>query len=161
MLELERRNADVRSAMEVQTETRIRVEQELGDLVDEFNDLMDQRRYAEAQVIAKQAKELDPDNPVTEALKLKSMFAYRDREIGDIRDMKEEARYGATTEIEKTLIYDATSPISFPDAKEWAALNEASRTRRGQHASVGPRKRFGFAKHLRALSRFTSTTPRF
>lgn len=128
MIEMERRNADVRSAIEVQTETRIRVEQELAELVDQFNDLMDQRRYGEAQAIAKQAQELDPDSEITQMLKMKSTIAYRDDRINGIKDNKETSRWEVTTRLEEGLIHGmGRDSIEYPTAKAWGELTEKRR----------------------------------
>ncbi|HEV8067107.1 MAG TPA: hypothetical protein VGP76_05170, partial [Planctomycetaceae bacterium] len=44
----------------------VRVEQEFADLVEEYNKLCKQDRWTEAEQIAKQAKELDKENPTAE-----------------------------------------------------------------------------------------------
>ena len=49
-----------------------------------------QRRYAEAELLAKRAKELDPESPVTETMLWKAKFARRDARIDGIRLAKED-----------------------------------------------------------------------
>jgi Flp pilus assembly secretin CpaC/thiol-disulfide isomerase/thioredoxin len=53
------------------------VEADFALLVTQYNKLFDERRHAEAEVIAKQAKELDPQNPVAEVMLLKAKFVRR------------------------------------------------------------------------------------
>ncbi len=46
-----------------EVETQIRIEQEFADLRTQFNDLMRERRYAEAELVAHKAKDLNPNLP--------------------------------------------------------------------------------------------------
>ena len=46
-------------------------------LIDQFNRLMDEQRYAEAQVVAKRAAELDPNNPVVMQVLWQAKFVNR------------------------------------------------------------------------------------
>ncbi|MFM9961109.1 MAG: hypothetical protein ACKV2Q_07775 [Planctomycetaceae bacterium] len=50
---------------------------EFNKLTLEFNELMEQQRFAEAEVIAKQAVELDPNNPLSQTMTLRATFARR------------------------------------------------------------------------------------
>lgn len=75
---------------------------ELGRLVKNFNDLMDQKRYAEAEVIAKQAKDLDSDNPVTETLIYKSQLARRMTSNDRLKAAKEEGFWTALDSVEES-----------------------------------------------------------
>ncbi len=69
-------------------------------LVKQFNDLMSQRRYAEAEVVAKQARELDPKNPVSQTLEWKSKFARRQSAIEKPKGAKEEVFVQAIESVE-------------------------------------------------------------
>ncbi|MFG0334179.1 MAG: hypothetical protein ACF8TS_12510, partial [Maioricimonas sp. JB049] len=126
LLELERQNGEVRKQIELELANRVRVEQELASLVDEFNRLMDQRRYAEAQVVAKQAKELDAENPAVINMVLKSQIAYRDYRNQQLRDAKESTFFETLDDVEWSLVHDITDqhPISYPDATTWNELSK-------------------------------------
>jgi hypothetical protein len=63
--ELKQANDEVKNAIKDRQERMIRIEQDYAKLVDEFNDLMKERRYAEAEIVAKKAWDLDSDNPVS------------------------------------------------------------------------------------------------
>jgi hypothetical protein len=62
-LERAERNRNVMEEIRRETETKIRIEQEFAELVDQYNERMKERRYAEAQLIARKAKDLNPDLP--------------------------------------------------------------------------------------------------
>ena len=91
MVELERQNNETRDLIEQDRKAKIRVEQEFADLVEKYNELFDQRRYGEAEIVAKQAQELDPDNPVSVTMVWKSRFARRIARDDEIREQKEES----------------------------------------------------------------------
>ena len=63
--------------------------EEFADMVQNFNDLLKQRRWAEAELIAKKAKELDPENPTAEIMKWKAKFAMRNASNDELKDRKE------------------------------------------------------------------------
>jgi len=109
VIELERKNAETKDLIERQIQTRVRVEQELANLVQKFNDLMEQKRFAEADAVAKQAAALDSENPAVVNMGLKSKFAMRDHSNKNLKDAKE------------------TSFWEQLDAVEWAAVNQVAR----------------------------------
>lgn len=59
----EDKNRNIMEAIQLETEAKIRIEQEFADLVEDFNLKMKERRYAEAELIARKAKDLNPDLP--------------------------------------------------------------------------------------------------
>ncbi len=122
---LKKHNKEVEEHIDQDIKTRIRVEQEIADLVKEFNKLVDQRRFAEAEVIAKQAVDLDPQNPVTTTLRWKIKFIRRDFENNAMRDRKENNVWNQLNDVETALADGYTPDIKFGhDAKEWSELTK-------------------------------------
>ena len=70
---------------------RVEIDNKLAKLVDDFNQLMDEKRYPEAEVLAKRAQEIDPLNPLVKQLIWQSKFTRRTVASYDVRDQKEEA----------------------------------------------------------------------
>lgn len=135
-------NAERNRAVLADVEQSRRVNQEMQDkyseLVENFNQLMDEERYAEASVLARQATQLDPDNPISETLIWKSRFASRLAEQKRIDDAKEN---GFHVEINENLHraaipFDSDNPIAF-DFKNWDDVS-----RRGIKFRDRNRKRF-------------------
>ena len=62
-IELAEKNNRIRQDVDRQQRVKVEVGEKLAMMIDEFNKLMDEQRYAEAEVVAKQAAELDPDEP--------------------------------------------------------------------------------------------------
>lgn len=123
VLEMERKNGETRDRVEREIQTRVRVEQELATLVDKFNELMDQKRFAEAQAIAKQAKELDSSNPVVVNMKLKSQFAFRNEQNARLQSDKEDGLWKMYHDAELGLVNPVADGrgVSYP--KDWKELN--------------------------------------
>ena len=82
-IELNQKNKQVLSDVEDRRERSVEIEEKLAKLVDEFNVMIDERRYAEAEVVAKQANELAPNDPTVSVMLFKSQFVSR-----MMRDMK-------------------------------------------------------------------------
>ncbi len=120
LLDLERRNAETRSIIDAEIETKIRIEQEIADIVEKYNRLMDEHRFAEAHTIAKQAKELAPENPVTIQMFIESKFAYRDSRNEDLKERKEESFWNQLNDVENAVIANVgdKNPIDY-DIKRW------------------------------------------
>ena len=74
-LENNEHNDQVRGEVTRDRETTVEMQTKLAQLVEQFNRLIDERRYAEAEIIAKQAHEIAPENAVTTLLVEKSKFA--------------------------------------------------------------------------------------
>ncbi|MFO0870974.1 MAG: hypothetical protein U0935_18770 [Pirellulales bacterium] len=116
------RNREVMDTVERERALRVDTQNKIAELVEQFNQLMDERRYPEAEMLARQARELDPENPVTQTLTWKAKFAIRLAEQGNIKDEKEAGFYAAMTSVDRSSTpYNDETPIMF-NAKEWGAL---------------------------------------
>jgi general secretion pathway protein D len=126
-IELRERNQNVLERIDRERQEKLDRQNKLAELVEKFNDLMDEQRHAEAEVLAKQARELDPYSEVVRAMQMTSRFAGRVREQESIRSMKESGMYDAMTSVEKSSVpFDDRHPLLFADVKTWQQL---SRTR--------------------------------
>lgn len=126
-----KRNDEVKQSIKRTSDTKVRIEREFANLVKEFNELMDQKRYAEAEVIAKQAQVLAPDNPVSETLILKSVLARRIDSNDKLKDSKERGFWAALDSVEHSAIpFDDRLAIEF--GKDW---DEITKRRRGKYGT--------------------------
>ncbi len=123
-IELEERNRQVQDEVDRRRNQKVQVEEKLAYLVDDFNKLVDEQRYAEAQVMAKRAMELDPDNPVVVQLGIMSKQLQRVAEQNQIWDDKEQGYYAAMTDVDKSST-PFVGPIEFPDVKTWDRLTKS------------------------------------
>lgn len=135
-------NATVRG--EVDRKRRVKEETgiQLAKMVEQFNTLMDQRRFGEAVVLAKQAEELDPENPVTKNLTWQARFGQRLAHQMSLNEEKEQAVYDVLTGVDKSGIpFDDNNPIRF-DEKGWAELTKrrGGRGREGRRLSAAEKQ---------------------
>ena len=75
---LKEENERVKDRIKGEVENAIRIDQEMVQLVDKYNDLYKQQRYAEAVVEAKKAQVLNPKDPTVVTMLLKAKFALQD-----------------------------------------------------------------------------------
>jgi general secretion pathway protein D len=122
------RNRDVMDKVERDRSMKLDTQDKIAELVEQFNELMDERRYPEAEMLARQARELDPENPVTQTLSWKAKFAIRIAEQNGIKDEKEEGFYAAMTSVDRaSKPFNDENPILFQDPKDWSALTQGRR----------------------------------
>ena len=89
-IELAERNNRVRSEIEREQRTKIETQDKVKLMVDEFNRLMDEQRFAEAEVVAKRAAELAPQEPVVAQMLWQAKFVRRFNSNKSLQADKEE-----------------------------------------------------------------------
>ncbi len=119
----EQKNRNVMEDIRRETESKIRIEQEFAELVDQYNQLMKERRYAEAELLAKKAKDLNSDLPqatiMVEKAKLKRQIAFND----DVRERKADSFLDQLNKVEEAVIAPKED-YTMPDAKSWGDLTK-------------------------------------
>jgi len=126
-IELREHNQSANEEIKRSQQNKLDTQNKLAELVEQFNNLIDEQRFSEAEVIAKQAHELEPESEVVRSMLLTSKFAWRVQEQNAIQDDKERGFYNAMASVEKSGIpFDDGHPLVFGDAKDW---NQLSRTR--------------------------------
>jgi general secretion pathway protein D len=125
-IELDAANKAVLREVERRQQAKIEVDEKLARLVDEFNKLMDEERYAEAEVLAKRARELDPDNALVQQLLWQSRFVIRNQRNQDLTNTKEDLTWKAYENNEEAgTPFDDREPYLMPDAKKWDELTKS------------------------------------
>ncbi len=126
-IELEEQNTRVEEDLARSQMTKLEIQQKLAAMVDEYNRLMDEQRFAEAEVMAKRAYQLDPDSPVTMQLMTQSKFVRRYFNNLRIQEEKERSFADRLAEVDASLAIPVgdRNPLVFPDAKEWAQLTKS------------------------------------
>ncbi len=136
-IELDEQNRDVLADIARRRQHRVQVDEQLATMVDEFNSLMDQERFSEAVIVARKARELDPNNPVVGSMVWKSRFAERlmvDMSLRQRSQMGVESSLSSV--VESGIPFDDRIGIEFPEgnsARYWADLT--SRRQRAMRES--------------------------
>jgi general secretion pathway protein D len=127
-LALEKQNEQIEGEIDRERARRVEVDQRIAMLVEEYNTLVDERRFPEAEAVAKKAGQLAPDNAVVRQLLAQSRTIRRldtQRSIdganqsGFLDVVEDVARSGRPM----------AGPIEFPASREWADLTK-TRTER-------------------------------
>jgi general secretion pathway protein D len=124
-IELDDSNKTILKEVERRLLSKVETDDKLARIVEEYNQLMDQERWAEAEVLAKRARELDPENAVVKQLIWQQRLASRTRRNQHLIDDKESAAWEALDSVEQAAIpFDDHNPIQFTDAKKWKDLTD-------------------------------------
>ena len=116
-----KRNKEIEAQFEAEQQHKIRVEQEIAELVDKYNEFYRDRRYEEAEMIARQARELNPHLPVVVTMYQKAIFARRN-EINDRRREDVDASlWDALNDVELAMVFPKDD-YAYPGRQEWADL---------------------------------------
>jgi general secretion pathway protein D len=127
-IELDERNAEVRGNIDASRKATIEMQQQLASLNDDFNRLMDEQRYAEAEVIAKQAFEIAPEEGVTQQMMWQARFVRRIENNRRIQSEKEEGFMAAMTDVDQASIpFDTANPMQFGPTRDWVEMTENRR----------------------------------
>lgn len=124
---LKERNREVIDSIDRDRAQKIEVQQKVAQLVDQFNDLLDEERHAEAEVIARQIRELDPESPVTRLVTSKSKFARRMQRNQWIADEKEDGFVRNMQGVDAASIANVNDekPLDFGDKTRWDELSKS------------------------------------
>ncbi|TWT49190.1 outer membrane porin HofQ [Rubripirellula amarantea] len=119
-IELDIQNASVRTDMEQADKREAATDHQVSMLVDEFNALMKDRRFNEAELIAKQVAELKPGDPVSIQMFHNSRMGVRMSQDQEIRAAKEDSFAKNMLDAERSMIGpDPDMPLTHPDAETW------------------------------------------
>ena len=124
-IQLDQRNKQVEDRMDIESQSRAKSDLQVQTLVDQYNDLIDQRRFEEAIEVAKRVSELKPGSEIAAVMMTKARAQARYEEYELIRGLKEEnfMRLMLNTEISSTP-FDDNRPFAFPSVKEWTDLSD-------------------------------------
>lgn len=123
-IEMQEHNRKVEQDVQRQQQTTLDVQQKVALMVEEYNNLMREQRWAEAEIVAKRAAELDPTNPVAQQIKINAGFVRRHQNNRALQDDKENGFLDALASVDRSGVpFDDRNPYIFPDAKEWSRLS--------------------------------------
>jgi len=100
-----------------------RVDGEIASLVETFQDLMQERRFAEAEVVAKKVSELSPGSSIAKQMFHNSRMGTRNETNGDIAALKEDNFIKSLMEVDRAgTAMDPARDLIFADARTWGEL---------------------------------------
>ena len=122
-IELDLSNEAIKMEMASEDEREIRIDEEISALVESFNDLIEERRFAEAEVVAKKVGELKPGSPIAVSMFHVSRMGTRKLISEEILAQKEDAFIKTFNQVEEASIaMRSGNPLEFPEARSWREL---------------------------------------
>lgn len=127
-IELDLANAAVRAQLADDQARKQRIDDEIASLVDTFNDLMEQRRYPEAEVVAKKVAELSPGSSIAKSMFHTSRMGTRLMINEEISSAKEDHFAKNLLAVDRASIpMDPGRDLDFGDAQQWSELSRRRR----------------------------------
>ena len=125
-IELNEQNQQVLNDLKRKRDYRVEVDQRLAILVDDYNKLRNEQRFYEAEVKAKEARSLAPDEPVVTQMFEEIRFYRRIMNNQSLREEKEDAVWNTLNAVEFASIPygDDRNPIQFIDHGDWKELSQ-------------------------------------
>jgi general secretion pathway protein D len=125
-IELAERNREVLESVNLDSQRETEINDKIADLVEQFNQLLEDQRYPEAERVARQARELAPNSAIVESLLWKARFVRRMMEQMAIDEQKEQGFYAGMTSVDESSIPgDDRTPYLFPDARQWKDYSDS------------------------------------
>ncbi len=124
-IDLDQRNRQIEDRMSLEAVKTVKDDLQIQTLVDQYNELMESCRYAEAEVIAKKVEEIKPNSEIAVVMGSRAKIQRRIAEDSEIRSMKERRISGAFTDIDRaasSLLAD-NRPMEFGSEKEWTEIS--------------------------------------
>ena len=119
-IELDRRNAAVIETRDREKELKLKLQQKIADLVEEFNRLRDEQRYAEAEIVARRLYELAPEDPVAEQVLQTAKFIRREMMNRQLANSREEGIWNTLNDVEQSSVSNVGDGRELTyDQKRW------------------------------------------
>ena len=139
-LELDERNREALNDVRRRRSGKVEVDERIAKFVDEFDKLMDEQRFPEAEILAKRANGLERlKNPIVQQLMWVSKFARATFNNQTIQEARQSGAMAEWTSIDEAAVpFDDREPIRFPDARKWDKYTKSRQQRfaeaRGRHS---------------------------
>ena len=122
-IELNDRNQATMKDLQHDRQAQQEIEMKFAQKVDEFRTLVHEQRFAEAEIVAKQAGQLKPDDPVSMLLLEEVKTLRRVAENKDIKERQEHGFLDTLASVDRAAIpFSDETPIVYPDMKTWSSM---------------------------------------
>ena len=125
-IELDRANQAVLQDIDRQREVKQQVQERLAKLVNQYNTLRDEQRYAEMEVVAKRAYDMAKDEPVAQQIWENAKFIRRSMLNQEISQISEAGVFDTLADVRMIGakgLRDQNEPITY-DAKSWLEMDK-------------------------------------
>lgn len=103
-IELDEDNASVLAEIDRESAAEQKLRERIAEQVDEFNSLIDEQRFEEAEIVAKRLYELAPNDSVTKQVMVNAKMIRRNMFNDNIRDEREASNWEIFAGVERSTI---------------------------------------------------------
>ena len=122
-IDLDAQNKAVLNEVERRREVKLKVDQKKAELINEFNTLRDEQRYAEMEIVARRLIEMAPDDEVAKQVYQTAKFIRREMMNREVEDQRENSNWLAWHDVELSSINPvAESGKELVYIKDWGGL---------------------------------------
>jgi general secretion pathway protein D len=120
-IDLDKRNDEILASVDHDREMKVKLQQKIAEMVDEFNRLNHEQRYAEAEIVARRLNEIAPNDPVANQVWQNAKFIRREFINKQTADNKENSIWEQFNAVETS----AVNPVAADghelvyDQKHW------------------------------------------
>ncbi len=134
------KNRQINEQVAMEQEQTYKIDQQVASLTETYNDLMEEGRFSEAEVVAKQVGVLKPNSTIATLLYNNARMAKRDAEYNRIRNDKADNFTDLMIAADEAMIVPVEKqPLVFGDVKDWNTLSERrNRLNREQDQGMSP-----------------------
>jgi general secretion pathway protein D len=138
-LELDAQNREVLEEIDRQRTVKVQVRERVAEMVDQFNSLRDEQRYAEMEVVAKRLYDMAPDEPVAQQVWENAKFIRRSMLNREIKEEAEQGVWGMLADVERSkIVKNPSDPYQYP--KSWPDLIKDRKGSGAESGRLSPRE---------------------
>lgn len=153
-------NEERRQLVDLRRQRAVDIGTQVQKLVEEFNKLADEERFPEALVVARQAKDLAPDEPAVVVLMEKAKFLERIFRMQSIRDDREGGFFNALANVERSSVpMDDRFPMTIEDPELFAerAARRGARNEMAQYSTEADRRIWNTLRNEQVQGEYTGS----
>lgn len=154
-------NQTNRDLIERRAQRRLDTEEQLADLVNQYNGLIDERRFDEAGLIAQQAMDLAPDSEIAAVMEEKFRAESNARTALSIKAQKEQANWTAMINTDRAgiMLDDYNMPLVINDHEEYLRKSKLrlDKLEQGRYSSDAERQIWNILRTTEVQGEFRGT----
>lgn len=120
-IDLDKQNEAVLAGIDHDREMKVKLQQKIAELVEDFNRLNHEQRFAEAEIIARRLIEIAPEDPVAKQIWQNAKFIRREMMNRQLADSKETSVWEQLNAVEEAAVNPVAAddhPLVY-DQKKW------------------------------------------
>ena len=138
-IDLDLQNDQVRRELDTERMRKSEIDDKIAELVETYNDLMEERRFPEAEVVAKQVGELAPGSPIARMMFQSSRTGTRIMMNEEIQAEKEEMFAEHMLDVDRSNRAPRPGqPLEFMDAREWGVMSMSRLSEKFSGSKLSP-----------------------